>query len=233
LSSPISELDAPKKAPRKHSLFFWFCFLVLLGALLLIALPNLWVVISTHDRVYHGIDEIPPRPIGIVLGTSKKIAPEEANPHFENRLAAAAALFKAGKVRHLLVSGHRNSKYYDEPRDMTAKLVELGVPASAITPDNAGLRTLDSIVRAKEVYRLSRVTVISDDFHVPRALFIADRKGLDAIALRGESVRFKRSFKARLREYLARIKALIDLYLLDTQPANLGEPQEILVYSPD
>lgn len=168
-------------------------------------------------------------PVGIVLGTSKKVAPDEPNPHFENRIAAAAELFRAGKVRHLLVSGHRDSQYYDEPRDMTAKLVELGVPTSAITPDNAGLRTLDSVVRAREIYRLERVTVISDDFHVPRALFIADHKGIEAIAMRGESVPFKRSLKARAREYFARVKAVIDLFFLRTQPANLGEPQEILV----
>ncbi len=190
---------------------------------------NLWVVISTHGRVYQSVEMIPATPVGIVLGTSKKVAPDQPNPHFDNRLEAAAELFRAGKVRHLLVSGHRDSQYYDEPRDMTKRLVELGVPPTAITPDVAGHRTLDSIVRAREIYGLEKVTVISDDFHVPRALFLADHKGLDAIALRGESVDFRASIHARAREYLARVKAVIDLYLLDTQPADLGEPQEILV----
>ena len=199
------------------------------GFLLVVSVSNLWVVGSTHDRVYNLVDEIPRMPVGIVLGTSKKVSPDEANPHFENRIAAAAELYRSGKVRHLLVSGHRDSQYYDEPRDMTAKLVELGVPTSAITPDNAGLRTLDSIVRAREVYGLDRVTVISDDFHVPRALFIADHKDVEAIALRGDSVPLKQSVRARAREYFARVKAIIDLFLLRTQPANLGEPQEILV----
>ncbi len=228
LSSPPPSPASPEKK-RRHSRFFWFCFAVTLGFLVLAGGSNLWVVLSTRDRVYQSVDLIPPMPVGIVLGTSKKVAPEEANPHFENRLAAAAALFRAGKVRHLLVSGHRDSRYYDEPRDMTAKLVELGVPPSAITPDNAGLRTLDSIVRAREIYGLEQVTVVSDDFHVPRALFIADHKGVEAIALRGESVALKRSLRARFREYLARVKAVIDLFLLDTQPEKLGEPQEILV----
>ena len=226
-ASPTSSESPGRK--RKHSPFFWFCFLLMTAFLIGAGGSNLWVVLSTHSRIYHSVEEIPVMPVGIVLGTSKKVGPDEANPHFENRLAAAAALFKAGKVRHLLVSGHRDSQYYDEPRDMTAKLVELGVPPSAITPDNAGLRTLDSIVRAHEIYGLEQVTVISDDFHVPRALFIADHKGVEAIGLRGESVELRRSFRARFREYLARVKAVIDLYLLDTQPAKLGEPQEILV----
>lgn len=204
--------------------------MVVTGFLLVVGVCNLWVVGSTRDRVYDSADEIPRVSVGIVLGTSKKVSPDEANPHFENRIAAAAELYRSGKVRHLLVSGHQDSQYYDEPRDMTAKLVELGVPPSAITPDNAGLRTLDSIVRAREVYGLDRVTVISDDFHVPRALFIADQKGIEAIALRGDSVPLRQSLRARAREYFARVKAIIDLFLLRTQPANLGEPQEILVH---
>ncbi|MCB1230845.1 MAG: YdcF family protein [Verrucomicrobiae bacterium] len=201
-----------------------------LGVVVALLGCNLWVVISTRERVYASVGNIPATPVGIVLGTSKHIAPDQPNPHFDNRLAAAAKLYLEGKVRHLLVSGHRE-EYYDEPRDMTKRLVDLGVPPTAITPDVAGHRTLDSIVRAREIYGLDRVTVISDDFHVPRALFIADRKGLDAIALRGKSVSFRDSVRARMREYLARVKAVIDLYLLDTQPANLGEPQEILVDS--
>ncbi len=206
-------------------------FLVLAVIGLTLAGCSLWVVGSTHSRIYASTEAIPARAVGIVLGTTKKIGPDQPNPHFDNRLKAAAELYLAGKVRHLLVSGHRDSQYYDEPRDMTTRLVELGVPPSAITPDDAGLRTLDSMVRAREIYGLELVTVISDDFHVPRALFIADRKGLDAIGFRGDSVSPRQSFRARAREHLARVKAVIDLYLLDTQPANLGERREILVRS--
>lgn len=231
LSSP-SDPTPEAPAPRKRSFFSRLLLFLVATFLVVVGVSNVWVVGSTYGRVYHSADEIPRMPVGIVLGTSKKVAPDEANPHFENRIAAAAELYRSGKVRHLLVSGHRDSKYYDEPRDMTAKLVELGVPTSAITPDNAGLRTLDSMVRAHEIYRLDQVTVISDDFHVPRALFIADHRGIEAIALRGERVPFRQSLKARAREYFARVKAVIDLFFLGTEPAKLGEPQEILVLGP-
>lgn len=191
---------------------------------------NLWVVASTHRRIYGSVEAIEARHTGIVLGTSRKIGPDQANPHFDNRLAAAAALYHGGKVSHLLVSGHREDPgYYDEPRDMTARLVELGVPRASITSDHAGVRTLDSIVRARKIYGLDRVTVISDDFHVSRAVFIADREGIDAIAFRGDSVELPASFRARTREYFARVKAVMDLYFLDTQPAELGERREIVV----
>ncbi|MCB1235050.1 MAG: YdcF family protein, partial [Verrucomicrobiae bacterium] len=175
---------------------------------------NGWIVFSARGRVYDSVEEIEARPVGIVLGTSKNVAKDRPNPHFENRLKAAAALYQSGKVGGLLVSGHRDSKYYDEPRDMEAKLKALGVPASAISADSSGARTLDSMVRAHEVFGLSNVTVISDDFHVGRALFIADRAGLDAIAFRCEPVPIDESVQARVREYFARVKAVLDLYLL-------------------
>jgi SanA protein len=214
--------------PRR-TIFFWTIKLPFLLFAAAVVVCNLWIILSTRDRVFKSIDAVEPNQIGIVLGTSKKIAAGRPNQHFENRLAAAAELYHAGKVKHLLVSGSRDSQYYDEPRDMHQKLQELGVPSAAITEDECGLRTLDSIVRAKRVYGLSEVTVISDDFHVGRALFIADREGLDAIAFRGDSVSLRFSMKARVREYFARVKAVLDLYLLDTEPALVGEPVEILV----
>jgi SanA protein len=215
---------------RKHSILFWLFFWPLLAVTAVVMGCNLWVVISTQGRVHQTVESIEPMPVGLVLGTTRKIGPDQANPHFDNRLAAAAALFHAGKVRHLLVSGHREvSGYYDEPRDMTARLVELGVPPTSITPDHSGLRTLDSIIRAKKIYGVARLTVISDDFHVSRAIFIADHEGVEAIAFRGAPVDLHHSLRARTREYFARVKAVIDLYLLHTQPGELGERREILV----
>jgi len=201
--------------------------LLLLGAFVLFC--NLWVVLSTKSRVFDSIADIQANPIGLVLGTSKKVAPNQPNQHFEHRLAAAAELYREGKVRHLLVSGDRDSRYYNEPRDMTAKLLSLEVPKEAITPDNSGYRTLDSIVRAKKIYGLDRVTIISDGFHVNRALFVAQREGLDAVAFASQPVRLKSSLKARLREYLARVLVVLDLYLFDTQPNEMGDPVSIAV----
>ncbi len=175
---------------------------------------NLWIVLSTRDRVFDAVDRIEEREIGVVLGTSKKIGPDTPNAHFVNRLDAAAALFQEGKVKQLLVSGYRDSQYYDETRDMIAKLKELGVPEHVILADDQGIRTLDSVARAKTVFGLERIVIISDDFHVNRALFIAERYGIDAIALRSESVGYVSSRKVRFREYFARVKPVIDLYLI-------------------
>jgi SanA protein len=215
----MSESPPPQKRPS----FFRQLVRLALLVLLLAVGCNLWVLLTTSSRIFDDAEKINVMPVGLVLGTTRKVSKDELNQHFENRVAAAASLYLAGKVERLLVSGFREeSGYYDEPRDMTARLLELGVPAAAITPDHAGLRTLDSVVRARRVYGLERITVISDDFHVPRALFIADREGIEAIGFRGDSVSLSHSIRARVREFFARVKAVIDLYLLDTQPGELG-----------
>lgn len=214
---------------KKRSIWFKVVALplLLLGAFVLFC--NLWVVLSTNSRVFDSSGEIKSNTVGLVLGTSKKVAPNQPNPHFEHRLAAAAELYREGKVRHLLVSGDKDSRYYNEPRDMTAKLVSLEVPKESITPDYSGYRTLDSIVRAKKIYGLDKVTIISDGFHVSRALFVARKEGLDAVAFASQPVSLKYSLQARLREYLARVLVVLDLYLFDTQPNEMGSPVSIAV----
>lgn len=201
--------------PRKRwrSIIFWTFVLPVILFVGGVIGCNVWIVSSTRSRVHDTIATIEAREVGVVLGTSKKSGPDTPNRHFENRMAAAAALFKEGKVGRLLVSGYRDSEYYDETRDMIAKLKELGVPADAILADDRGVRTLDSVVRVKEIFGFDRVVIVSDDFHVNRALFIADRCGLEAIALRSEAVGYVDSRKVRMREYFARVKAVLDLYL--------------------
>ncbi len=232
---PAFVTDFVRKIAMSHKKkrFLWFKLgalpFLLLGAFVLFC--NLWVVLSTKSRVFDSIADIQANPIGLVLGTSKKVAPNQPNQHFEHRLAAAAELYRGGKVRHLLVSGDRDSRYYNEPRDMTTKLLSLEVPKEAITPDNSGYRTLDSIVRAKKIYGLDRVTIISDGFHVNRALFVAQKEGLEAVAFASQPVRLKYSLKVRLREYLARVLVVLDLYLFDTQPNEMGDPVSIAVSS--
>jgi SanA protein len=199
------------RSRRRFLIFSIFVFPLLLVAAVVLAC-NLWIVLSTRGQVYDSVAGIEARAVGVVLGTSKKTGPDTPNMHFENRMAAAASLYLEGKADTLLVSGYRDSQYYDETRDMIAKLRELGVPESALLADDRGLRTLDSVARAKTVFGFDRLVIVSDDFHVNRALFIANRYRVDAIALRSEPVGYSDSRKVRLREYLARVKAVIDLY---------------------
>ncbi len=185
---------------------------------------------AANGRVFRAVDDLPTRDVGLVLGTSKETRHGKPNLHFNQRIAAAAALYRAGKVKHLLVSGDNHIAGYDEPSDMRAALMTAGVPASAITCDYAGFRTLDSVVRAKEIFVLAQCTIISEEFHCPRALWIAQRHGLDAIAFAAPDVGLKSwSLRANVREQFARSWCAVDLYLLHRAPKFLGPKETILL----
>jgi SanA protein len=187
---------------------------------------------AANGRVFRSVDAVPARGIGLVLGTSKETRHGKANLHFNQRIEAAAALYRAGKVRHLLVSGDNHIASYDEPTDMRNALVAAGVPANAITCDYAGFRTLDSVIRAKEIFGLSQCTIISEEFHCPRALWIAQRHELDAVAFAAPDVSLKGwSLRAEVREQFARGWCAVDLDVLHRGPKFLGQKEPILLSS--
>ena len=199
-----------------------------------LALANWWVIRHSQGRVVHRLEHLQPRDVGLVLGTSPLLRSGWRNPFFEARMNAAAQLFREGKVRHLLVSGDNGHKRYDEPTAMRDALVARGVPTEAITLDYAGFRTLDSVERARSVFGLTETVIITDDFHLPRALFLARAKGLTAIGYRPEPVPWKWSKKTRVREVVSRVKACLDIYVLRTEPRFNGPREEIrLVHLPD
>lgn len=178
---------------------------------------------SAAGRVYDDIAALPHRDIALVLGTSK-YSRGRLNSFYVGRIRAAADLYHAGKVDGILVSGDNGTVDYNEPAEMRADLIALGVPAEHITADYAGFRTLDSIYRAGDVFGLDSYTIVSQPFHIERALYLADQKGHDAIgyAARGpQGVHFQRN---RAREVLARANAVLDVEILNLGPKYLGEP---------
>ena len=185
---------------------------------------NLWIAVRAHGRVFHKLEDLPANDVGLVLGTSARAPGGGGNPFFANRIAAAAQLYHAGKVKHLLLSGDNRRAGNDEPTDMRNLLMKHGVPETATTLDYAGFRTLDSFARARAVFGVTKLTIITDDFHVDRALLLARHYGIDAIAFPSKPVPFEWSKKTRLREVGARGKALLDLYVLRTRPHFLGPP---------
>jgi SanA protein len=161
--------------------------------------------------------------VAVVLGAAPRLADGRVNLFFRPRLEAAARLFKAGRVKALIVSGDNGSKNYDEPMEMKRVLIELGVPEGKIVCDFAGFRTLDSMVRAKEVFGQSRFIVVSQRFHNERAVYLARASGIEAWGLNAKDVPVALSLKTFLREKLACVKAVLDVNVLHTQPKFLGE----------
>lgn len=196
--------------------------LVLLA--LMVVLGNVWVVNSSKGLLYTNFAALPENEVGLVLGTSPFTSSGAPNPHFVGRIAAAVELYQLGRVKHLIVSGANPDATYNEPRRMWQALTAAGVPAQAITMDFAGLRTFDSVARAKLVFGLDRFTLITQDYHAYRALFIASKLGMHPVAYAPAGESSGPAFRPYLRETAARVGAILDLYLLDTAPKFVGEP---------
>ncbi|MGB5667573.1 MAG: ElyC/SanA/YdcF family protein [Maribacter sp.] len=194
--------------------------------LILIFLSNFVIESSAKGKTYSSIKEIPKNRVGLVLGTSKKISSGQANPYYTNRINATVELFKAKKIDFVLVSGDNATIYYNEPSTIKKDLLKEGIPEDKIFLDYAGFRTLDSMVRANVVFGLDSVTVISQKFHNERAIFLAKRKGLNAIGYNAEDITGQQGYKVQFREYFARVKVFLDL-LLNTEPKFYGKRIEI------
>ncbi len=197
--------------------------------LALLALPFAVVLLShliiewgTSGKLYDEVQAVPYNKVGIVLGTARHRSEGGLNPYYENRIKAAVTLFKAGKISFVLASGDNGSIYYNEPDTIKKDLIAAGIPEDKIFLDYAGFRTLDSMVRAKTVFGLDSATIISQEFHNERAIFIAGFKGLDAVGYNAEDLSGRQGLKVQTREVFARVKVFVDL-LLNTQPKYLGE----------
>ncbi len=202
--------------------WLWIAVLATAGAVLVFGC-EWWIARSADGRCFDEIKDVAEAPVAVVLGTSPWAANGRANRFFMPRMKAAASLYKAGKVKALIVSGDNGTEEYDEPTEMKRVLVELGVPEHRVVCDYAGFRTLDSVVRAKEVFGQQRVIFVSQKFHNARAIYLAHAFGIEAWGLDATEVPVSLSVQTFLREKLACVKAMLDVNVLGTGPKFLGE----------
>ena len=194
----------------------WILGICIVAMAMVVGVCNWNVNKCAEGRIYQNVSEIPYRRVGLVLGTTPENAKGTPNLYYRYRMEAAAQLYHAGKVSYLIVSGDNHTMKYNETECMRQSLIALGVPDSVIYSDFAGFRTFDSMVRCKEV--------ISQRWHNQRAVYIAQHKGLDAIAYNAPDVDMKWYYvKSHTREILAKVKVVLDL-AFGKQPKFLGEP---------
>jgi SanA protein len=205
----------------KRVLSLTFCALLIVASASLIV-ARIMISRAAKDKTYTEVELIPHRRVGLVLGCPR-FSGGWPSLFFKNRIDAAAELFEHQKVDYLIVSGDNHVQGYDEPTDMRNALLDKGVPADRIYLDYAGFRTLDSVVRAKQIFGQDRITVISQRFHNQRAIFLASHHGIDAIGFDAPEVEMRYSFKTLCREQFAKVKAVLDIYLLRRQPHFLGQ----------
>ncbi|SFR63663.1 SanA/YdcF family protein [Maribacter stanieri] len=200
--------------------------LLLIALILVIFVCNIIISSTAEGQTYTNTDTVPANRVGLVLGTSNRLTNGSPNPYYTYRINATIALYKARKIEFVLVSGDNGSIYYNEPNTIKKDLIKGGIPEHVIFLDYAGFRTLDSMFRAKFVFGLDKVTVISQKFHNERAIYIAKQKGLKAIGFNAQDISTSQGLKVQIREYLARVKVFIDM-VLNTQPKFYGATIEI------
>ncbi|MBV4359774.1 SanA/YdcF family protein [Pinibacter aurantiacus] len=200
----------------------WAALIAVVIAVAFVFLANASIKSAASNKLYNDTASIPYNKVGLLLGCSKLLSNGYPNLYYQYRIDAAADLLKAGKIKYLVISGDNGRKEYNEPEDMRNDLIGRGIDSSVIILDYAGFRTFDSVVRLKEIFGQQSVTVISQQFHNERAIFIAEKEGIDAIGYNAKDVVKYAGFKTKQREKLARCKAYID-YLIGTKPRYLGE----------
>ncbi|GEQ87296.1 protein SanA [Patiriisocius marinistellae] len=176
---------------------------------------------SAKGKTFTDINNITKHEVGILLGTGKFTANGKVNSYYTHRLNAAVNLYKLGKINRILVSGDNSRRGYDEPSDFKNDLIALGIPEHHIYLDFAGFRTLDSIIRAKEVFNVNKAIIISQKFHNQRAIYLASQYDLNFIGFNAQNVSNSYGLKTEFREYLARTKAVFDI-IFNVQPKFKG-----------
>lgn len=196
----------------------WTLVIIIIGTIAC----NSYVELSTKGKTFNNSAEIPSNKVGLLLGTGKYLQNGRINLFYTYRINAAVQLYKAGKIQYILVSGDNGSESYDEPTTFKEDLMAAGIPEEYIILDYAGFRTLDSVVRSKEIFQQENITIISQQFHNERAIAIANAKGINAIGFNAKNVGGRNGFKVKVREVLARVAMCIDL-VVGKQPKFLGE----------
>jgi SanA protein len=196
-------------------IFFGICILFIWWA-------NLKIENETKEFVTFDVTKLPSYKTAVVLGTNKNLANGNPNLYFSYRIKAAAELFKSGKIQNIIVSGDNSVKGYNEPEQMKNELIAEGIPAEKIYEDFAGFRTLDSVVRAKEIFGQNEIIFVSQKFHNERAVYLAQKKGIKAYGFNAKDVNKYFGFKTNAREKLARAKVFWD-FLFGVDPKFGGE----------
>lgn len=181
---------------------------------------------SAEDFTYSIASEVPKNKVGLLLGTSKYLRAGGINPYFKYRIDAAIQLYQFGKIDFILVSGDNRHRSYNEPVEFQKELMKHGIPEDRIVLDYAGFRTLDSVIRAQEVFGQKSFTIISQEFHNERAIYLAHKHGIQAIGFNAKDLKGRQAIKVMSREYLARTKAVLDV-LRGVEPKFLGTPISI------
>jgi len=207
-------------------MFSYLLLLILVLGSVVLLVPRLITAIYATPRMYSS-EKSPSRPVAIVFGAGlwRDGSP---TPVLRDRVAMAASLYFAGKVEKLLMSGDNRFVNYNEPAAMRAFALELGIPDQAIVLDFAGRRTYDTCYRARDIFGVRQAILITQSFHLPRAIFLCEAMGVSAVGVPADLRQYRRSSLLywNLRELPATLTAIWEAFITRPQPV-LGKPEPI------
>lgn len=206
-------------------ILFWLIGLFAV-VILLMWLFDYLITSNAKGKLFDEVSKVPKKKVALVLGTSPIGRDGHENVFFKHRIEAAAQLYKAGKVKYLLLSGDNHRNDYNEPVEMQKALKAKGVPSSAMILDYAGFRTLDSVVRALKIFGQDDIIIVSQKFHNERAIYLAEHYGMKAIGLNAKDAVGRKARKVSFREFFARTKMFVD-FVFGKEPKYLGEKIQI------
>lgn len=209
--------------------WFWLRWRISTGVIFLSAIViafglNVYVNFFTSSRRYTNPSKVPEQPVAIVLGAGI-FSDGTPTPMLADRVRAAAKLYKQGRVQKLLMSGDNSREDYDEVTAMQDYAVELGVFPEDITLDHAGFRTYDSCYRAKEIFGIEQAVIVTQKFHLSRAVYLCNHLNVDAIGLGTpdwEIYPFRNVMFYSIREKFSTLKAFWEVHITRPQPTFLG-----------
>lgn len=212
---------------RARRIIFSIAILALLG-LFAAYLINRRILTVTKNKLQTSMTEIPienPSPVAIVFG-ARVWENGEASPVLYDRVVTAVELYRAGRVKKLLMSGDNRFENYDEPTAMKQAALKLGVPESDVVLDFAGRRTYDTCRRAKEIFGVERAILVTQEFHQPRALYLCGNLGIESVGITADRRRYEAENSWKAREFFARAGAWFEINVYSFAPVG-GEKEFI------
>jgi SanA protein len=212
-------LSAPRPLPLLRMLVALGVLVILVAFAVLV--PDLVMTRSARSHIVVGPQDAPAAKVAIVLG-ARVYEDGTPSPMLADRLATGVELYKLGKVDKLLLSGDHGTTTYDEVNVMLQYCLDRGVPDEDVFTDHAGFDTYDTMSRARDVFKVTDALVVTQDFHLPRAVYIARTLGLDATGVVADIQPYVREWRFALREWPARVKAFFQLHVTKPGPRFLG-----------
>lgn len=200
----------------------WLISIILIMLMASLLIANYVVESSTDNVVYDDVSAIPTHRVGLLLGTSKLLSNGKPNQYFTFRIDAVVRLINVRKIKYVVISGDNSKQNYNEPQDMKDALMARGLPENRIFLDYAGFRTYDSVYRMQVIFGQTDFTIISQEFHNRRAVYISQKLKLNVVGFNAQNVTKYYGFKTNVREKFSRVKMFLDM-AFGKKPKFLGD----------